>query len=65
VFGGWSDNDPAPQAAHFGVRKCLETQLVNEKPPASLLISNPNGGKVQPEKRAGKKLSCGTAIQNV
>jgi hypothetical protein len=29
----------------------LETELVNEKPPASLLISHPDGGKIQPEKR--------------
>ena len=38
------------RAGKFRVDGDLETQLINEEPPASLLISNPNRGKIQPEK---------------
>ena len=43
-------NDPATEAGSCRVDDDLETELFNEEPPASLLISNPNRGKIQPEK---------------
>jgi hypothetical protein len=39
--GGRGGNDPAANAGNVRVDGDLETELVNEKPPASLLISNP------------------------
>jgi hypothetical protein len=43
-------NDPAARAGNLRIDDHLETELVNEEPPASLLISNPDRGKMQPEK---------------
>jgi hypothetical protein len=37
-------------SGNFRVDGHLETELVNEKPSASLLIPNPDGDKIQPEK---------------
>jgi hypothetical protein len=49
--GQWAGrNDPAAHAGNFRVDGHPETELVNEKPTASLLISNPDRGKIQPEK---------------
>ena len=43
-------NDPATEVGSFRVDDDLETELFNEEPPASLLISNSNCDKIQPEK---------------
>ena len=43
-------NNPAAGAGSLRVDGDLETELLNEEPPASLLISNPNRGKIQPQK---------------
>lgn len=42
----WSDNDPAARARNLDVHNCLETELVNKKLPASLLIANPDGCEI-------------------
>jgi len=44
-------NDPAAHVGNFRVDGHLETELINEKPAASLLISNPHRDKIQAEKR--------------
>ena len=48
--GGRGRNDPVAGAGNFRVDGNLETELLNEEPPASLLISNSNCDKIQPEK---------------